>query len=100
MELTGAYRQYVLFFEQVLDIEPLNTYALVGLGDVARKRARFRQAIDYYKTCLEGHPDNITASLLGGCTVITSKDLMAIPYALWSNRSDTSKMAVWLERGD
>jgi len=53
--------------------------------------------------------------LLGGCMVITSKaialrrtgndtverlaqEFVAIPYALWSNRSDASKMAVWLAR--
>ena len=53
--------------------------------------------------------------LLGGCMVITSKaialrqtgndtverlsqDFVAVPYALWSNRSDASKMAVWLTR--
>jgi DUF1680 family protein len=52
------------------------------LGDDAPLKAEFRK------------------DLLGGCTVITSKDLMAIPYALWSNRSNTSKMAVWLERDD
>jgi DUF1680 family protein len=50
--------------------------------------------------------------LLDGCTIITSKavalgqggddktkqNFVAIPYALWSNRSDASKMAVWLQR--
>ncbi len=50
--------------------------------------------------------------LLNGCTTITAKAIalgqsgddktkqifVAIPYALWSNRSDASKMAVWLQR--
>ena len=55
--------------------------------------------------------------LLGGCMGITFKaialpgadnnalertgqDVVAIPYALWSNRSESSKMAVWLPRSD
>jgi DUF1680 family protein len=55
--------------------------------------------------------------LLGGCTAITAEaialrqtgsnqiervdqQIIAIPYALWSNRSDASKMSVWLPRND
>jgi hypothetical protein len=53
--------------------------------------------------------------LLDGCMTITAKavalqradnnktqridqDFLAIPYALWSNRSDASKMTVWIPR--
>lgn len=45
-------------FKAIVEIEPSNNYALVGLGDAARKRNRHRQAIEYYQRCLEHHPDN------------------------------------------
>ena len=40
-------------FNRILVIDPRNTYALVGLGDAARKRGAFTQAIEYYETCLQ-----------------------------------------------
>ncbi len=46
------------YFQQILEIDPENTYALVGLGDTARKRADFPEAIEYYNTCLRYHEDN------------------------------------------
>jgi tetratricopeptide (TPR) repeat protein len=45
-------------FEQVLALEEDNTYALVGLGDAARKRGDHRKAITYYKSCLAHHETN------------------------------------------
>jgi len=45
-------------FQEMLVHEPENNYALVGLGDAARKRRRFQQAVEYYQKCLETHPDN------------------------------------------
>lgn len=45
-------------FTEILEKDPDNNYALVGLGDAARKRRQFEKAIDYYERCLEIHPDN------------------------------------------
>jgi tetratricopeptide (TPR) repeat protein len=45
-------------FREVLSLEEDNTYALVGLGDVARKRGDHRTAIGYYKRCLQHHESN------------------------------------------
>lgn len=45
-------------FQQIIEKDELNNYALVGLGDSARKRANFRQAVVYYQKCLETHPGN------------------------------------------
>ena len=39
-------------FFQILDIEDNNNYALVGLGDTARKENKFNDAITYYNKCL------------------------------------------------
>lgn len=45
-------------FEQILEMQPDNNYALVGLGDASRKRRQFTEATHYYKNCLEHHPGN------------------------------------------
>lgn len=45
-------------FKTILERDPENNYALVGLGDAARKRASYRDAVDYYKKCLIYHPGN------------------------------------------
>lgn len=45
-------------FNEILEIEANNNYALVGLGDTYRKRRKCRDAIAFYKRCLEQDPDN------------------------------------------
>jgi tetratricopeptide (TPR) repeat protein len=45
-------------FRQVLEVEPDNSYALVGLGDSARKTNRYETAIEYYQRCLDHDHDN------------------------------------------
>ncbi len=40
------------YFNQILEKYPTNNYALVGLGDINRKRHKCREAIRYYSTCL------------------------------------------------
>jgi pentatricopeptide repeat protein len=45
-------------FNQILDIEDNNNYALVGLGDCERKQNHFKDAVDFYSKCLSCHPGN------------------------------------------
>jgi len=45
-------------FAGILKIDENNNYALVGMGDAARKRDAYDEAADYYKRCLEHHPGN------------------------------------------
>ena len=45
-------------FRRILAVDEANNYALVGLGDAARKRREHRKAIAYYQTCLQHHPGN------------------------------------------
>ena len=45
-------------FNEILDIEENNNYALVGLGDTERKLNHFNDAISYYLKCLEFYPAN------------------------------------------
>ncbi len=45
-------------FHKILDSDQDNNYALVGLGDAARKRGAFKEAVEYYQRCLSHHPGN------------------------------------------
>jgi tetratricopeptide (TPR) repeat protein len=45
-------------FTKILEIEPHNNYALVGMGDASRKKSDFAAAIKYYDECLKHHPGN------------------------------------------
>jgi tetratricopeptide (TPR) repeat protein len=45
-------------FLKILEEDQYNNYALVGMGDAARKKKRFHDAIDYYQRCLKIHPQN------------------------------------------
>jgi tetratricopeptide (TPR) repeat protein len=45
-------------FRRILEVEPQNNYALVGMGDAARKRKSYHEAIRFYEECLGYHPGN------------------------------------------
>ena len=45
-------------FRKILEVDSFNNYALVGLGDTARKNGASREALNYYLRCLEFHPGN------------------------------------------
>lgn len=45
-------------FREIITYDERNNYALVGLGDAARKRGDCRTAVEHYSRCLEYHPDN------------------------------------------
>ncbi len=45
-------------FARILERDRENNYALVGLGDAARKHGSYRDAVDHYKKCLVYHPGN------------------------------------------
>jgi len=54
----GVFDEAQNAFLELLDLEPKNNYALVGLGDVCRKRGEFEKATGYYQECLRQHPAN------------------------------------------
>lgn len=45
-------------FKKIIELEDNNNYALVGLGDVARKRENYKAAIDFYLQCLAYYNTN------------------------------------------
>jgi tetratricopeptide (TPR) repeat protein len=51
-------RDAVDCFANILKIDEDNNYALVGMGDAARKRGSCREASVFYQRCLAHHPGN------------------------------------------
>lgn len=54
----NMYREAEGNFTQILEKEPDNNYALVGMGDLYRKKGECKRAIPFYQRCLDHHPDN------------------------------------------
>ena len=52
------YEEALEFSRKILQIEPENNYALVGMGDAARKQGKYEEAIQFYETCLKYHSQN------------------------------------------
>ncbi len=45
-------------FTEIIERDPKNNYALVGMGDAYRRKGRFQDALRYYNLCLENDPQN------------------------------------------
>jgi len=45
-------------FSKILLLDENNNYALVGMGDAARKNNSIRDAVNFYQRCLNHHPGN------------------------------------------
>lgn len=82
-------------FEQILQTEPENNYALVGMGDALRKQRHYQDAIGHYTTCLEHHPGNNYALFgLADCYKATNQFNRAID--IWEEylKHDDSNVTV------
>jgi tetratricopeptide (TPR) repeat protein len=81
-------------FTRILDADCGNNYALVGMGDAARKRGDFQEAAAYYQRCLISHPGNNYALFgLADCYKALNQFHQAIEiweqYLLHDNRNIT-----------
>lgn len=66
-------------FLQIIEQEPHNNYALVGLGDISRKKRDYLKAVSYYQECLVFHPENNYAHFgLADCF----KEMKRLPEAI------------------
>ena len=54
----GLTNRAIDIFENIINLQPDNSYALVGLGDALRKEKRFNEAMKYYQECLNYQKDN------------------------------------------
>jgi tetratricopeptide (TPR) repeat protein len=82
------------YFNKILVVDSCNNYALVGLGDGARKQGTYREAVSYYSRCLEHHPGNNYALFgLADCYKILNQFHKAIEiweqYLLHDNQNIT-----------
>lgn len=69
-------------FHEVLELEQGNSYALVGLAQVAKRRGDLSKAIHFYQECLQHAPYNSVAMLgLADCYRANSQLPKALP--LW-----------------
>lgn len=69
-------------FKKILELDPANNYALVGLGDAERKNNKFNEAVQFYKQCLEHHPGNNYA-LFGLADCYKSMNQFPKAIAIW-----------------
>lgn len=54
-------------FLKILDLDPDNSYALVGIGDAKRKKGDFQEASRYYNMCLQLQDNNYALFGLADC---------------------------------
>ncbi|MCL2557071.1 MAG: tetratricopeptide repeat protein [Treponema sp.] len=82
-------------FQSILAIDPANNYALVGLGDAARKQGDSAQAIALYQRCLESHPGN-TYALFGLADCFKALDRHEEAIKAWEKylESDSGNITV------
>lgn len=71
-------------FRELLAIDPGNSYALAGLGDVARRRGKHRLAIEFYQKCLALFPEN-NAALLGLADCYKATHQLAKALLIWED---------------
>lgn len=76
--LAGDSAQARTLYLQVLDADPRNIDALLGLGAIASKEARVEEAVGYYQRVLELEPRNVYAqagliAIMGGADPAASE---------------------------
>ena len=69
-------------FRKMIALDEHNNYALVGLGDAARKQNRYKEAVTYYTECLQYHPGNNYA-LFGLADCYKSMNLYSKAIDIW-----------------
>jgi len=82
------------YFKRILEVDNCNNYALVGMGDTARKQGSCKEAVEYYTRCLKYHPGNNYALFgLADCYKTLNQYHKAIEiweqYLLHDNRNIT-----------
>lgn len=82
-------------FKKMLELDPNNNYALVGLGDASRKRNNCKEAANYYSECLKHHPGNNYA-LFGLADCYKNMNLYAKAIEIWEQylEHDNSNITV------
>jgi len=69
-------------FSSILKIDQNNNYALVGMGDASRKKGDCQAAANYYRRCLDHHPENSYA-LFGLADCYKTLDMFEKAIEVW-----------------
>lgn len=69
-------------FREILELEAGNSYALVGLAQVARRRGDHATAVDFYQKCLQLAPYNSVA-MLGLADCYRANNQLSKALTLW-----------------
>ena len=88
-------------FKKMLALDENNNYALVGLGDAARKRNKCKEAAEYYSECLRHHPGNNYA-LFGLADCYKNMNLYAKAIEIWEQylEHDNANITVFTRVAD
>ena len=88
-------------FKKMLELDENNNYALVGLGDAARKRNKCKEAAEYYSECLRHHPGNNYA-LFGLADCYKNMNLYAKAIEIWEQylEHDNANITVFTRVAD
>lgn len=88
-------------FKKMLELDENNNYALVGLGDAARKRNKCKEASAYYSECLRHHPGNNYA-LFGLADCYKNMNLYAKAIEIWEQylEHDNANITVFTRVAD
>lgn len=78
----GEFQSASSAFQEILAIEENNNYALVGLGDSARKQNKLDDAIMFYSKCLTIYPNNNYA-LFGLADCYKSQNQYGKAITIW-----------------
>ena len=78
----GLYDDAIICFQKILDLEPKNAYALVGIGDAERKLKNLSSAMKYYEIVLEDNNRNNFA-LFGMADCYKAMSQYSKAIALW-----------------
>lgn len=83
----GALTQAEKTFREIIELEPGNSYALVGLAQVAKRQGDLARAIDCYQRCLQVSPYNSVA-MLGLADCLRASNQLTKALTLWEKHQE------------
>ncbi len=57
------YTEALKFYKKVLELNPKNSFALMGIGDIFAEKGDYKQALKYYSQGYEKNPDNFDVKM-------------------------------------
>ena len=97
----GSVDDAMFCFEKILELDPENNYALVGLGDAYRRRSCYDDALNAYKKVVDSSPKNVYALFgLACCYKAKHQHKKAIELYEAYSKVDPTNLVVLLRIAD